>query len=55
MRPDDPGASETTRSTPDDDSPGVPGFRSWRGLYGFVLAVFVLSVIALAIFSRVYA
>ncbi len=39
----------------DDDAPGVPGFRTWRGVYLFVLAVFVLGVIALTIFSRVYA
>jgi hypothetical protein len=40
---------------PDDEAPGVPGFRTWRGVYWFVFVVFVLSVLALAIFSRVYA
>jgi hypothetical protein len=40
---------------PDDDSPGVPGFRTWRGVYLFVIVVFVVVVIALTIFSRVYA
>ncbi len=35
--------------------PGVPGFRTWRGLYIFVLVVFGLVVGALAIFSRVFA
>ena len=40
---------------PDNDPPGVPGFRTWRGVYLFVLGVFVFIVIALAIFSRVYA
>ncbi len=38
-----------------DDSPGVPGFRTWRGVYLFVFACFVAVVIALTIFSRVYA
>jgi len=39
----------------DDQSPGVPGFRTWRGVYLFVFAFFVVVVILLAIFSRVLA
>ena len=39
----------------DDDSPGVPGFRTWRGVYLFVFGCFVVFVIALTIFSRVFA
>lgn len=38
-----------------DEPPALPGFRTWRGVYGFVLAVFALVVIALTIFSRVFA
>ena len=38
-----------------EESPGVPGFRTWRGVYLFVFAAFVLVVIGLAILSRVYA
>ena len=38
-----------------DDNPGVPGFRTWRGVYLFVFACFVLGVVALAIFSRIFA
>ena len=38
-----------------DESPGVPGFRTWRGVYLFVFAAFLLVVVLLAIFSRVYA
>lgn len=38
-----------------DDSPGVPGFRTWRGVYLFVFICFVLSVVALTVFSRVFA
>ena len=53
-RSDDEGAPTPARPT-GDEPPGVPGFRTWRGVYGFVLAVFLLIVIALAIFSRVYA
>ena len=40
---------------PDDDSPGLPGFRTWRGVYVFVLVVFAAVVLALTVFSRVFA
>jgi len=46
--------SPQTRTTT-DEAPGVPGFRTWRGVYLFVFGAFVLMVVALAIFSRVYA
>jgi hypothetical protein len=36
----------------DDDSPGVPGFRTWRGVYLFVFGCFLLAVAALTLFSR---
>jgi hypothetical protein len=39
----------------DDESPGVPGFRTWRGIYLLVFAAFVIVVIGLAILARVYA
>lgn len=39
----------------DEPSPDVPGFRTWRGVYWFVFGSFVAVVIALTIFSRVYA
>jgi hypothetical protein len=38
-----------------DESPRVPGFRHWRGIYIFVFAFFVLVVGLLAIFSRYFA
>lgn len=38
-----------------DDDPGLPGFRTWRGVYVFVLIVFLLVVSALLIFSRIFA
>jgi len=41
-------------STP-DESPRVPGFRHWRGIYLFVFAFFVLVVVLLALFSRYFA
>ncbi len=38
-----------------EETPGVPGFKTWRGVYMFVLGMFILMVLALALFSRVYA
>ena len=40
---------------PSDESPGVPGFRTWRGIYTFVFVFFVLVVVLLTIFSRLFA
>ena len=40
---------------PDDDSPGLPGFRTWRGVYWFVLSCFVFAIVALTLFSRAFA
>jgi len=39
----------------DEQKPGVPGFKTWRGLYLFVFAVFVVTVAALVVFSQVFA
>jgi hypothetical protein len=38
-----------------DESPGVPGFRTWRGIYFFVFLCFVFAVTFLALFSRWFA
>ena len=40
---------------PEDEPPDVPGFRTWRGVYLFVFVWFVIVVIILAIFTRVFA
>ncbi len=46
-------------SNPDQDPaqepPDVPGFRTWRSVYIFVLLAFAAMVGALAVFSRYYA
>jgi len=42
------------RSPPDDESPGVPGFRTWSQVYWFVFGVFGLIVIGLTIFTEVF-
>ncbi|HEY5550846.1 MAG TPA: hypothetical protein VIK52_03095, partial [Opitutaceae bacterium] len=41
---------------PDDDHgpPGVPGFRTWRGVYWFVLGSFVVVVALLAWFTQAF-
>ena len=39
---------------PDEESPGLPGFRTWRALYLFVFGWFVLLVALLAAFARIY-
>ena len=38
-----------------DETPGVPGFRTWRGIYLFVLLFFVVCVVLLTLFSSVFA
>jgi hypothetical protein len=38
-----------------DESPGVPGFRTWRGVYFFVFVCFVAVVVFLTLFSRYFA
>ena len=45
---------EEKKRMSDDESPGVPGFRSWRGIYLFVFVAFVAMVIALTFFARHY-
>lgn len=37
---------------PDDEKPGLPGFRTWRGVYLFVVLCFIAVVAALTAFSR---
>jgi hypothetical protein len=48
-----PGMSKEPDST--KDSPGVPGFRTWRGVYLFVFICFILTVLALTWFAHVFA
>jgi hypothetical protein len=38
-----------------DEPPGLPGFRTWRGVYLFVLGCYVSYVVLLAVFSRYFA
>ena len=36
------------------DLPGVPGFRTWRGVYFFVFGFFAVVVALLALFTLFY-
>ena len=38
----------------DGEPPGVPGFPTWRRVYLFTFGWFVLVVLLLAIFSRMF-
>jgi hypothetical protein len=38
-----------------DEAPGVPGFRTWRGVYWFVFGCFIAVVVALTLFSLAHA
>ena len=51
MKPPD----ATEPSARESEATGLPLFRSWRGVYLFVFAIFVLVVILLTIFSRWFA
>jgi hypothetical protein len=44
-----------SKAPPPDEEPGVPGFPSWRKVYLFVVGFFILTVVALTIFSHVFA
>ncbi len=43
--------SAATNGT-EDDAPGVPGFRSWRGVYVFVLVWFAACVLGLTLLTH---
>ena len=40
------------RSEP--EPPDLPGFRTWPGVYAFVFGWFVLVVILLTVFTRIF-
>jgi hypothetical protein len=53
MSGDEKSVLGTTRSTSsDDDSPGVPGFRTWTAVYWFVLVWFIGCVLGLTLLTR---
>ena len=38
----------------DAEPPGLPGFPTWRGVYLFVFGWFVLVVVLLTAFARIF-
>ena len=44
----------TPAPDPKDDVTGLPGVRSWRAVYVFVLVVFVLWIILLTVLTRTF-
>jgi hypothetical protein len=48
-------AAATEPSARETENPGVPGFRTWRGIYWFVFIAFIVVVVLLTIFSRMFA
>ncbi|HUJ44161.1 MAG TPA: hypothetical protein VLW52_11185 [Opitutaceae bacterium] len=42
----------TGRDAVESGEPGLPGLRTWRVVYGFVLGCFVAYVVLLAWFTR---
>jgi hypothetical protein len=38
----------------DAELPGLPGFHAWGGVYLFVFGWFVLVVVLLAVFGRIF-
>jgi hypothetical protein len=59
MKPPPPagpaGVPHRRRQPAADESTGLPGLHTWRRVYLFVFGCFVLWVVLLAVFSRVFA
>ena len=37
---------------PPEEPPGLPGFRTWRGVYGVVLGIYALWIALLALLTE---
>ena len=46
-----PATSDSPPTASEDESPGLPGFRTWRGVYAVVLGVFALWIALLALLT----
>jgi hypothetical protein len=44
----------TPDPTPNDESTGFPGLRTWRGVYTFVLVTFAVWIALLIALTRAY-
>jgi hypothetical protein len=52
--PPGPAAPGELNNSVDTEETGLPGFRSWRRVYLFVFAAFVLWVVLLAVLARTF-
>lgn len=46
--------SQKSGPEPRDEETGLPGFKTWRGVYCFVLASFLLWLVLLVLLGRVF-
>ena len=44
----------TPEPEPKDEVTGLPGLRTWRAVYGFVLVVFILWFVLLTVLTRTF-
>jgi hypothetical protein len=44
----------TPEQTPNDDTTGLPGLRTWRGVYTVVMVSFVVWIALLIALTRAY-
>ena len=44
----------TPEREPNDESTGLPGLRTWRSVYVFVLALFAVYVVLLIALTRTF-
>ena len=44
----------TPEPKPNDDSTGLPGLRTWRGVYTFVMVIFAVWVVLLILLTRAF-
>jgi hypothetical protein len=44
----------TPEPEPNDEATGLPGLRSWRAVYLFVLGIFILWIVLLTVLTRAF-
>ena len=49
-----PVTPESPAPVPVEEPPGLPGLRTWRSVYAFVLGVFALWIALLALLTEKY-
>jgi hypothetical protein len=54
MSRDDSPAPRPAAADRSGDPPGIPGFRTWRGVYLFVLGTFAATIALIAVFTEAF-